>query len=757
MGAVDRFLITDIVYFINNREELRLLSRNRGVRSVCVNDSCAPPCQPAIEGNGSRYLDTCPATPAGGTAPGGAGPPRPGRSRWTLELLCERLVRDGVVFGQNLAAFLSMFSQWIFPDNCVIIFAVEAPCKSFCHIQKENKNKMNKSFNKFIVVLLVASLFVFPMAGVKGGVQAQGSFPPALEPSLSADGLTLYNGVAPLVVVVDPNPAMQGIQVPTEPAVAAAIADPDATSAAFSFTYVAAGGTDPWGKTCQDFPAAAETAFNAAAAIWTSTIQSSVPITISACWSNLGSSSILGYSGGAPLRRDFTGAPKPNTWYEGSLANALHGSDLDPSAYDDYITYNSGFSWYFGTDGHPTAGTYDLVTVAAHEIAHGLNFSGSADYSGGMGSYGYDTGYPNVYDTFIESVGGAKLTSYTNPSTDLGTLLTSDSLWFNGTNANAANGGSRVKIYAPSSWAGGSSYSHLDYSTFAGTANSMMVYAVSSASAQHNPGPVTKGLLKDLGWVLAGGSTVSTIYLPLVLRITAGTPPGAFNKSAPGNGATGQPANPTLSWGASSTATSYEYCIDTSNNSACDASWISTGATTSVGLSSLIPATSYYWQVRANNASGTTNANGGTWWSFTIAGSTGPTAGFWESATGDEFYVTPDQADVNNFAIYVYACYINYKIIHNTIVPIVGNQFSFDGALSASGTFDSSTSAHGTDQLISYYLPGCGTASGGPWPWTATWQNSSQPTIVIEGDTRSVILIPALQMPHYYHTITIKQ
>jgi len=73
-----------------------------------------------------------------------------------------------------------------------------------------------------------------------------------------------------------------------------------------------------------------------------------------------------------------------------------------------------------------------------------------------------------------------------------------------------------------------------------------------------------------------------------------------------------------LSWGTSSNATSYEYCIDTTNNSSCDASWISTAASTSVGLSGLSPTTIYYWQVRANNLSGTTYANNNTWWSFMV-------------------------------------------------------------------------------------------------------------------------------------------
>jgi len=619
---------------------------------------------------------------------------------------------------------------------------------------------MDKAFKKFIVALMITSLFLFPMAGGYGGVQAQDSFPPALEPSLSADGLTLYNGVPPLVIVVDPNPAMQGIQIPAEPevqaAIDAAVADPDAVNAAFSITYQAAGTEDPWHAVCQDFPAAAKTAFNTAAAIWTATLQSPVPITISACWSNLGSSTTLGYSGGAYIYRDFPGAPKPNTWYESSLANALHGSDLDSAKYDDYITYNSGFTWFYGTGGVVPADQYDLVTVAAHEIAHGLNFSGSAQYAGGEGSYGFD-GSPYIYDTFMEAFDGKKLTSYTNPSTDLGSLLTSGSLWFNGSNANAANGGSRVKMYAPSSWLKGSSYAHLD-EIFNGTVNDMMTYSVASGSANHNPGPVTKGLLKDLGWVLAGEGTSSKIYLPLVLRDLNGSLPGNFSKSAPANGATDQPANPTLSWGASSKATSYEYCIDTSNNSACDATWISTAASTSAGLSGLTPAIKYYWQVRANNASGTTNADGGTWWSFTTAGSpTSPTPGFWESTSGDEFYVTPDQANVDNFAIdiVVTGCG-SYKITHLIAEPIVGNQFSFSGPFYASGTFDSTTSAHGTDGLTSFDIVNCGTVTDGPWDWTATWQNSSQPASIIEGDAQTVVLVPESQMSHYYHTITIK-
>ncbi|MCJ7535681.1 MAG: immune inhibitor A, partial [Anaerolineales bacterium] len=236
---------------------------------------------------------------------------------------------------------------------------------------------------------------------------------------------------------------------------------------------------------------------------------------IKACWASLPSPSILGYSGGGTLSRDFAGAPLTNTWYTASLANSLYGSDLDPANEDVHITYNTNFSWYTGLDANPPGGTYDLVTVATHEIGHGLNFAGSAIQSGATGSYGYGTGYPNVYDTFMRNYSGTLLINYTNPSAALGTLLTSGSLWFHGTNAMAANGSSRVKMYAPPTWATGSSYSHLDYATFAGTINSMMVYAIPSSTANHNTGPITRGLLQDLGW--ASGPTYNN-FLPIILN-----------------------------------------------------------------------------------------------------------------------------------------------------------------------------------------------------------------------------------------------
>jgi len=90
----------------------------------------------------------------------------------------------------------------------------------------------------------------------------------------------------------------------------------------------------------------------------------------------------------------------------------------------------------------------------------------------------------------------------------------------------------------------------------------------------------------------------------------------AFNKTSPANGATNQSTSLTLTWGSSIGATSYEYCYDTTNDNNCDGSWESAGSNLSVNLNGLSAGTAYFWQVRARNDNGVTNANGGGWWEF---------------------------------------------------------------------------------------------------------------------------------------------
>ena len=140
------------------------------------------------------------------------------------------------------------------------------------------------------------------------------------------------------------------------------------------------------------------------------------------------------------------------------------------------------------------------------------------------------------------------------------------------------------------------------------------------------PAQVTQ-LLQSTATAFPAGSTCTTALCGAGIVNAAGAvaaaqnppppaPPGAFGKSSPSNGATNRQTSLTLSWGASSGAASYEVCVDTTNDNACAGAWTNVGTATSRTVTGLTRRTTYYWQVRANNAGGQTQANAGTWWSF---------------------------------------------------------------------------------------------------------------------------------------------
>ena len=117
----------------------------------------------------------------------------------------------------------------------------------------------------------------------------------------------------------------------------------------------------------------------------------------------------------------------------------------------------------------------------------------------------------------------------------------------------------------------------------------------------------------NAGSTAAGGS--STTFNNFTTQANG---PGAFAHTSPANAATGLSNNPALTWGTSANATSYEYCVDTTNDNACSG-WTSNGNSTTVNLSNLTAGTTYYWHVKAISAGGTSYADGSAaaFWSFT--------------------------------------------------------------------------------------------------------------------------------------------
>jgi hypothetical protein len=256
------------------------------------------------------------------------------------------------------------------------------------------------------------------------------------------------------------------------------------------------------------FSLEAQAAFQSAVDIWSSLVTSSVPIKIDAEWKALGDG-VLGSAGANGFWRDFGGAPQPGTFYPMAVVDAITGGDQDPGFADIEADFSSAYgSWYFGTDGNTPPGTHDFVTTVLHEIGHGLGFQGSMRVSAGTGAWGLgnpgEPVYPLAYDRFAENTAGTPLlnaATFPNPSAALRTALQSP-VFFDGPKANVPDGGTRSKLYAPATWNGGSSFSHLDESLYyPGSQNSLMTPFGNTAEANHTPGPIALCMLEDMGWV----------------------------------------------------------------------------------------------------------------------------------------------------------------------------------------------------------------------------------------------------------------
>ena len=182
--------------------------------------------------------------------------------------------------------------------------------------------------------------------------------------------------------------------------------------------------------------------------------------------------------------------------YPVALAEKISGESLNDDLEGDLqLTINSSQPWYLGTDGDTPVGRYDLVTVALHEICHGLGFYDSFGVDGASGYYGLGT-LPLIYDTFVENNSGNRLTDtliFENySSASLKNQLTGDQLYFNGPllkqycRSNNISI-SRARLWAPATWDAGSSISHLDENRTL-QANSLMTPYIDFGEAIHNPG-----------------------------------------------------------------------------------------------------------------------------------------------------------------------------------------------------------------------------------------------------------------------------
>ena len=141
-------------------------------------------------------------------------------------------------------------------------------------------------------------------------------------------------------------------------------------------------------------------AFQHAADIWGSILDSPVTIRVQASFDPLACTPVaatLGAAAAFQWANSFPGAEVPSTWYPIALANKLAGADLSPAVNDIFSQFNSnlngnpaclgGRGWYYGFDANHGI-NIDLIAVLLHEIGHGLGFANFVNETTGVSSGG---------------------------------------------------------------------------------------------------------------------------------------------------------------------------------------------------------------------------------------------------------------------------------------------------------------------------------------------------------------------------------
>ena len=262
-------------------------------------------------------------------------------------------------------------------------------------------------------------------------------------------------------------------------------------------------------------PAGFADGLNTAGAKWSQYLKITVPVKVNVFTVN---STFFPFSGitFANGRQNFTNAPQSNVLYVTALANQLAGVETNPGQYDMDIYFNLASSFYFG-NAKPGGSELDFISIAMHEIGHGLGFYSAGYVDGsGNGSFGNvpssaiypattsfpwrgQDGVPSIYDKHLVTKSGKNLIGCAaQNSSALGDSIKNGPNYFSGSlYTNAANSNSPVQVAGGmGSFSLGEDLLHLHNSSL----NTIMAYSWGAGDTVRIPTPVELAILKEIGW-----------------------------------------------------------------------------------------------------------------------------------------------------------------------------------------------------------------------------------------------------------------
>jgi len=263
------------------------------------------------------------------------------------------------------------------------------------------------------------------------------------------------------------------------------------------------GDSETEGFFAPDSGAARRAALEYAVARWQTALGGTTPITLHVAFDPLGgdgASALLASTAPVTVHRNFPHAPLADTLYSAALANQLAEDDLNgPDLAEIDIIFNAdvdglvtlgSVGWYYGTDGEPGS-DIDFVTIAMHEIGHGLGFSNQI--AAALGRFAFNV--PGIFDIHTARPRVGRLAELL-PAERRVAWLSNQLIW-DGPYVFAANNGA-AELYAPDPFINGSSVSHWDASLHE-------LMAPFYLGPNHAPGLLLPALI-DMGWQLPQGT-----------------------------------------------------------------------------------------------------------------------------------------------------------------------------------------------------------------------------------------------------------
>ncbi len=226
-------------------------------------------------------------------------------------------------------------------------------------------------------------------------------------------------------------------------------------------------------------------ALNALAAYFGNSVALPVQVTIG----DLGNTGTLGSSSVSSWEQ----LGGSGVFYPSPLRNVLNSTT--PIAITISMNINASVSWEYGAT-TPTGGKYSWQSVVMHEALHSMGFyDGVADASGALAQAGY-----TIFDSFTTIGPNGSSFMSLGDNTARQAAITSNNLYWGGTNGKQANGGNPVKLYSPGTFESGSTYSHIDPSLTG--AGGLLFPTLGADTFFAGPTSVELGIMKDLGWTV---------------------------------------------------------------------------------------------------------------------------------------------------------------------------------------------------------------------------------------------------------------